>query len=45
MLTHKFWPNDLHFDSAAPSEPDCEAAASTCQPNAAHWHTQWTCSV
>jgi len=36
MLTHKFWPNDLHFDSAAPSEPDCEAAASTCQPNAAH---------
>ena len=41
----EFWPNDLHFDFAAPSKPDCEAATSTCQPNAAHWHTQWTCSV
>jgi hypothetical protein len=45
MVTCEFWPNDLNFDSAAPSESDCEAAASTCQPNSAHWHTQWTCSV
>jgi len=41
----EFWPNDLHFDFTAPSKPDCEAATGTCQPNAAHWHTQWTCSV
>ena len=45
MLTCIFWPNDLHFDSTAPSEPDCEASACTCQPDTAHWHTKWTCSV
>jgi hypothetical protein len=36
MLTREFWPNDVNFDSTAPSEPDCEAAASTCEPDSAH---------